>query len=68
MKTYLAALKPNVTLQDIRSKLSKEGITIAHFYPKLNVVKLESSKTISQEKFADYFISVEEEKTDFSDR
>lgn len=67
MKIYLAILKPNVKVKDIKKELSKVNIEIADFYPKLSILKLKSRKEINVNSYLKYFETIEEEKTDFND-
>jgi hypothetical protein len=66
MKTYLAVLKKNINLKDLEKELKKKNIKLAAHYKTIEVVKLESESSVSGKDFQDYFISVEEDKDNFT--
>jgi len=66
MKTYLAVLKKNINLKDLEKELKKKNIKLAAHYKTIEVVKLESESSVSRKDFNDYFISVEEDKDNFT--
>ncbi|MBA5246709.1 hypothetical protein H1R16_09465 [Marnyiella aurantia] len=65
MKTYLAILKSNFDLPDVKKKLIEEGMEFVKFYPKLKMVKIKSDANPTK-SCSDIFDYVEKEKDDFS--
>lgn len=68
MKIYLALLKTDVKIKDVRRKLQQQEIEILDFYPKLKMLKFKSLKPIKAKELKGIFETLEEEKTDFSDQ
>ena len=68
MKIYLALLKADVKMKDVRRKLQQQEIEILDFYPKLKMLKLKSLKIIKVKDFKEFFETLEEDRTDFSDQ
>ncbi|BFO66202.1 hypothetical protein NK356_05610 [Chryseobacterium sp. S0630] len=62
MITYLAVLKKDINLKKLEVLLKSKGIKLAAHYKTIGVVKLESTISISESEFQEYFISIEEEK------
>lgn len=65
MKIYFGVLKDGVSFVRVNRKLTDAGITVLRYYPKLKIVKFETGKKITEINF-DFFITVEEEKDDFT--
>ncbi len=65
MKVYFGVLKDGAKLDRVVQKLVESEINILRFYPKLSIIKFESDKTATEINF-DFFITVEEEKENFS--
>ncbi len=67
MPIYFGVLKEEVSYCDIQDQLDEETVIVTKHYPRLNLIRFESKLDIESlmEKY-DFFISVEEEKTDFS--
>ncbi len=62
MKTYIAVLKKDIDIENLKKELKKNNIKPAAHYTSIGVVKLESEKPVYQKDFEEYFISVEEDK------
>ena len=66
MKTYLAVLKKSINIKDLEKELKKKNIKLSAHYKTLEVVKLESESPVFEKDFNDYFVSIEEDKDNFT--
>ena len=62
---YFATLRSTAQFSSVKKNLQERGLEILKYYPKLKVLKIESQKKLKLIEFPD-FVTVEEEKTDFS--
>ncbi|CAA7195639.1 MULTISPECIES: hypothetical protein [Chryseobacterium] len=62
MKVYLAILKTDIDIKELKEQLKKKKITLKAHYKTIGVAKLESELPVLKDNFNDYFISVEEDK------
>lgn len=65
MKTYFGVIQNGWSFKEVETKLTRLGIRVDTYYPKLKIVKFVTDRIISQIDF-DFFITVEEEKDDFA--
>ena len=65
MEIYIALLKQDVKLGEVKEKLAEEGMDFLKFYPMLNMVKIRAEKDPSK-PCHEIFETVEKEKDDFS--
>lgn len=65
MKVYFGILKENIIYNNIIKQLRDSGVTVMHYYPKLNIIKFKTDKEVTDINF-DFFIGIEEEKDSFS--
>lgn len=62
MKIYLAVLKDEVNVEELKKGLKEKKITFLEHYKTLGIVKLQSEKKISNKDVEEYCESIEEEK------
>lgn len=65
MKIYFGVIKDGISYNKVKKNLSDAGITILGYSPKLKIVKFKTDRIISETDF-DFFITIEEERDDFS--
>lgn len=62
---YFAVLQNTILYSKVKKSLMEKDLKILKYYPKLRILKFETSKAIELSNFPE-FESVEEEKNDFS--
>ncbi|KAA0126634.1 hypothetical protein FY557_16480 [Chryseobacterium sp. SN22] len=66
MKTYLAVLRTDADLIKLGQELKRKKIRLTAHYKAVSVIKLQSRKAVSAEDFTEYFLSVEEDRNNFT--
>lgn len=62
---YFATLKVGTVFNEIENSLSKRNLEDLKYYPKFNILKIKSDKTLALKDFPE-FETLEEEKSDFT--
>ncbi|WP_294284296.1 hypothetical protein [uncultured Chryseobacterium sp.] len=65
-KTYLAVLRTDADLIKLEQELKKRKIRLAAHYKAVGVVQLKSEQAVSAEDFPEFFLSVEQDRNNFT--
>lgn len=61
MKIYLAVLKKDVDLEELKVILKEKKIKILNHYKTIGILKLQSENKISEKEFSTFCVSIEKE-------